>query len=134
MFVVANVHNEFMCLESISLQHVVCIIIPANRNLCMHIVCCPCFIKSYSNKCCIFYNFNIKLYFRVPLQVVVLSLYIRTHSRERSLCSWWYDLCGLVVRVPGYRFRDSGFDSLAVPDFLRSDGSGTGSTQPREYN
>jgi hypothetical protein len=37
-----------------------------------------------------------------------------------------YRLCGLVVRVPGYRSRG--------PDFLRSSGSGTGSTQPREYN
>jgi hypothetical protein len=36
-------------------------------------------------------------------------------------------LCGLVVRVPGYRFP-------ALPDFLRSSGSGTGSTQPREDN
>jgi hypothetical protein len=35
-------------------------------------------------------------------------------------------LCGLVVRVPGYR--------SALPDFLRSSGSGTGSTQPRDYN
>jgi hypothetical protein len=36
----------------------------------------------------------------------------------------WDSLCGLVVRVPGYP---------ALPDFLSS-GSGTGSTQPREYN
>jgi hypothetical protein len=35
-------------------------------------------------------------------------------------------LCGLVVRVPGYRTRG--------PDFLSSSGSETGSTQPREYN
>jgi hypothetical protein len=32
-------------------------------------------------------------------------------------------LCGLMVRVPGYR-------SIG-PDFLRSSGSGTGSTQPQ---
>jgi hypothetical protein len=43
-------------------------------------------------------------------------------------------LCGLVVRVSGYRFRGPGFDSAAVPDFLRSKGSATGSTQPREDN
>ena len=36
-------------------------------------------------------------------------------------------LCGLVVRVSGYRYR-----SPALPDFLSSSGSGTGSTQPRE--
>jgi hypothetical protein len=35
-------------------------------------------------------------------------------------------LCGLAVRVPGYRYRG--------PDFLRSSGSGTGYTQPRKYN
>ena len=34
-------------------------------------------------------------------------------------------LCGLVVRVSGYRFS-------ALPDFLSGIGSGTGSTQPRE--
>jgi hypothetical protein len=38
-------------------------------------------------------------------------------------------LCGLVVRVPGYRPRFP-----ALPDFLRSSGSATGSTQPREDN
>jgi hypothetical protein len=36
-------------------------------------------------------------------------------------------LCGLVVRVPGYRFP-------ALLDFLGSSGSGTGPTQPRVYN
>jgi hypothetical protein len=41
-------------------------------------------------------------------------------------------LCALVVRGPDY--RGPGFDSLALPDFLRSSGSGTGSTQPREDN
>jgi hypothetical protein len=43
-------------------------------------------------------------------------------------------LCGLVVRVNGYRSRGPGFDSRALRDFLRSRGSGTGSTQPREDN
>ena len=42
-------------------------------------------------------------------------------------------LCGLVVRVSGYRYRGLGFDSR-LPDFLSSSGSGTGSTQPREVN
>jgi hypothetical protein len=37
-------------------------------------------------------------------------------------------LCDLVVRVPGYR------SFPALPDFLRSSGSGTGSAQLREYN
>jgi hypothetical protein len=42
-------------------------------------------------------------------------------------------LCGLVVRVPDYRPRGSGFDSR-IPVFLRSSGPGTGSTQSRVYN
>jgi hypothetical protein len=42
-------------------------------------------------------------------------------------------LCGLVVRVPGDRSRGPG----PIPGTTRekkSSGSGTGSTQPREYN
>jgi hypothetical protein len=39
--------------------------------------------------------------------------------------------CGLVVKVPGYKSR---VRFPAQPDFLRSSGSGTGFTQPREYN
>jgi hypothetical protein len=42
-------------------------------------------------------------------------------------------LCDLVVRVPGYRSRVSGFDSGAT-GFLSSSVSGMGSTQPREDN
>jgi hypothetical protein len=41
-------------------------------------------------------------------------------------------LCGLVVRVLGYRSGGPG----SIPGTIRkkSSGSGTGSTQPREYN
>jgi hypothetical protein len=41
-------------------------------------------------------------------------------------------LCGLVVRVLGYRSGGPG----SIPDTNRkkTSGSGTGSTQPREYN
>jgi hypothetical protein len=42
-------------------------------------------------------------------------------------------LCGLVVRVLGYRSGGPG----SIPGTTRkkkSNGSGTGSTQPREYN
>jgi hypothetical protein len=38
--------------------------------------------------------------------------------------------CGLLVRVPGYRSRGPG----SIPGATRSAGSGTGSTQPLEYN
>jgi hypothetical protein len=40
-------------------------------------------------------------------------------------------LCGLVVGLPGYRSGGPG-SIPALPDFLRSSGSGTGSTQPRK--
>jgi hypothetical protein len=56
--------------------------------------------------------------------------------RNILIISNYYDsLCGLVVRVPGYRSRGPGFDSQRYQiDILRSCGSGTLSTQPRECN
>jgi hypothetical protein len=42
-------------------------------------------------------------------------------------------LCGLVVRVPGYISRCP-VRFPALLEFLRCCGSGTGYTQPREYN
>jgi hypothetical protein len=41
-------------------------------------------------------------------------------------------LCGLVVRVLGYRTGGPG--SIPGTTKKKSSGSGTGSTQPREYN
>jgi hypothetical protein len=41
-------------------------------------------------------------------------------------------LCGLVVRVLGY--RSGGPGSIPSTTRKKSSGSGTGSTQPREYN
>jgi hypothetical protein len=43
-------------------------------------------------------------------------------------------LCGLVVRVPGYRSRCPGSIPGATRFFLRSSGSGTGSAPPRYDN
>jgi hypothetical protein len=41
-------------------------------------------------------------------------------------------LCGLVVRVLGY--RSGGPGSIPGTTRKKNSGSGTGSTQPREYN
>jgi hypothetical protein len=43
-------------------------------------------------------------------------------------------LCGLVVRVPGYGSRGPGSIPDATRFFLRSNWTGTGSTQPRDNN
>ena len=53
------------------------------------------------------------------LQSVMDTLVILSYNR----------LCGLVVRLQIQRSR---VRSPALPDFLSSSGSGTGSTQPRE--
>jgi hypothetical protein len=49
-----------------------------------------------------------------------------------DLLTYYDRLCGLVVRVLGYRSGGPG----SIPDTTRkkSSWSGTGSTQPREYN
>jgi hypothetical protein len=54
---------------------------------------------------------------------------------DRFFIKVWYwrldRLCGLVVRVLGYRSRGPG----SIPGTTKeSSGSGTGCTQPREYN
>jgi hypothetical protein len=53
------------------------------------------------------------------------------NTQDVKLSLWQDRLCGLVVRVPGYRSRGSG----SIPGATRRNSeSGTGSTQPREYN
>jgi hypothetical protein len=81
-------------------------------------------ITSTRNVLHIIYMFDNKL---CPTQT---CLYVSTN--DKSLYRMMI-LCGLVVRVPGYRSRGPG-SNPALPDCLRSSGSGTGSTQPREYN
>jgi hypothetical protein len=53
-----------------------------------------------------------------------LNLYMFVEESDR--------LCGLVVRVLGYRYGDPG--SIPGTTKKKSSGSGMGFTQPREYN
>jgi hypothetical protein len=55
----------------------------------------------------------------------------RERDRDRESRPEDY-LCGLVVRVLGY--RSGGPDSISGTTTKKVVGSGTGSTQPREYN
>jgi hypothetical protein len=86
----------------------------------------------------------------VPTNADLYSEFLVMSSFDHNSSAWtvtlnrlhikeWYirlldRLCGLVVRVPGYRFSRSRVPFPSLPDFLRSSGSGTGSTQPREDN
>jgi hypothetical protein len=63
--------------------------------------------------------------------IIISRCCFRTLKIEHTSCSYDH-LCGLVRR-PGYRSR-SGSRVPAIPDFVRSSGSGTGFTQPPEYN
>jgi hypothetical protein len=51
---------------------------------------------------------------------------VKTNAKATASVVWWSELLATDPEV-GVRFQ-------ALPDFLRSSGSGTGSTQPREYN
>jgi hypothetical protein len=75
------------------------------------------------------------------IQVIPLSLLPFQRRRYQSqlyrLRSLWGLDCSsnsLVVRVPGYRSIGRASIPGALPDFLRSSGSGTGSTQAHEHN
>jgi hypothetical protein len=59
--------------------------------------------------------------FRIIIIEVMIVIFIKTVSGNR--------LCGLMVRVPGYRSGGPGHYKKK-----KSIGSGMGSTQPREYN
>jgi hypothetical protein len=62
---------------------------------------------------------------------------VLTNDKYMKLCIGMDEndrLCGLVVKVPGYRFRGPGLIPSSTRFFLRSSGSGTGSTPPRDDN
>jgi hypothetical protein len=62
-----------------------------------------------------------------------INTHTHTHTHTHIYIYIYIDrLCGLVVRVLGHRFGGPG----SIPRTTRkeSSGSGTGSTQPREYN
>jgi hypothetical protein len=64
------------------------------------------------------YELNLYIYI-----YIYMYIYVMLKKDDR--------FCGLVVRVPGHTSR---IRFPALPVFLSSSGSGTGSPQPREYN
>jgi hypothetical protein len=72
-------------------------------------------------------------FLKVPNYHSPVSLYSTVAQGYLNLDTFSEDrLCGLVVRVLGYRF--GGPCSIPGTTRKKSSGSGTGSTQPREYN
>jgi hypothetical protein len=65
---------------------------------------------------------------------IFFIVYLATLTRSPFICIALNGLCGLVVRVPGYRSRGPGSIPGATRLFLGSSGSETGSTQPRDDN
>jgi hypothetical protein len=62
----------------------------------------------------------------IVASLLIIARYLKLNMRLNKETVISDRLCGLVVRVPGYRSRR--------PEFLRRSGSGTGSTEPRQYN
>jgi hypothetical protein len=75
----------------------------------------------------IFSEADIEVVFRVTMCVTKIKL-------KYALIVPIDSLCGLVVRVLGYRSGDPGSIPGTTKKKENSSGSGTGSTRPREYN
>jgi hypothetical protein len=81
---------------------------------------------------------NVEKYLRIfyRVQSIAFTRVFFVVPITREICGFVVSsldrLCGLVVRVLGYRSGGPG----SIPGTTRknSSGSGTGSTQPREYN
>jgi hypothetical protein len=63
------------------------------------------------------------------MQVCYQSYHVATNAGSTGKAPYYVRFC-----CPFYFIRLSLAQLPVLPDFLRSSGSGTGSTQPREYN
>jgi hypothetical protein len=76
---------------------------------------------------------NVLVLFRPILVCIQQTSGERNYQFKTHVVPVWDRLCGLVVRVPSYKSGGPGW----IPSTTRKkicSGSGTGSTQPREYN